>query len=200
MSALAHKVVASLPPTATTDGEHRVLRVLADHVNGKTGLLWPSTYRLRQCTGFTKRTIERALEKFERMGVVVPVHRRPNGDQVYGFAGLFNRELLKTGGKAVDGASQGSLFVDPTIPNRDPVRHETAAKLGQVNGFEQRSGSDQVLDQETKAEGAGAPVPKLHFESADSRPPTPNPLEQLRALKARLDATPRPAPRRRLRA
>jgi hypothetical protein len=199
VSALAHKLVAALAPSATTDGEHRVLRVLADHVNGKTGLCWPSIHRLRQRTGFTARTIERALEKFQQQRVIVEVHRRPNGDRVFGFVALL-KNPWKSCGKPVDGPSQRSLNWDPTIANSDPVRHETGPNPEALNEFQPRSGSDQVLDQETREEGADAPVPNVHFESADSPPPTPNYLDKLRQLKAHLDATPRPARRRRFRA
>jgi hypothetical protein len=164
VSWLAHDAIAALPPGATTDGEHRILRSLADCVNRRSGLLWPAIGYLHTKTGYKPRYITLCLRRFEERGWLAGVGRRGRVT-VYDFALL--KTLSKTRGKPVEDAHQRSLPYAPAIAEQDPGCTISAVSDTPVETSRSDPGMNRELNQERRAERRGAPptpLDRIRFE------------------------------------
>lgn len=170
MSHQAHRFVAGLPADATTDGEQRTLRALADHHNHRSGLLYPSLGTMTKRTGFPARTLRRHYAKFIAEGWLAVLDQRR---QVMAFPSLL-KTPWKGCGKRVDGRPGGSAEVAPGIPHADPV----GPLLALCDAPVETCGPDQDLNRDLKrerTEGAGAP-------------PTLDDVRRFQAVKAGLES------------
>lgn len=150
----AHQFVASLPPAATTDGEQRTLRALADFHWHRSGLIYPNVSTLTGRTGFDARTLRRHLTKFQEQGWLVLLDRRR---QVFAFPSLL-KTPWKTCGKPVEALPGGSAAKQPPICEADPG----GPLLALCDAPTDTCGADQDLYKDPNRvqneEGAAAPA------------------------------------------
>jgi hypothetical protein len=81
MSLRALTSVLDFMPDAATTKARLVAVAVADTVNDDTGYGWPSIDTLARRTGMSRRTVFRALDELEEMGVLTRVDRYEGGRQ-----------------------------------------------------------------------------------------------------------------------
>lgn len=110
MSLSAYKWAKTVPGLSGTSKS--ILIYLADRFNDAKGYAWPSLQRMTIDTGWSKRTIQRALASLQAEGLVVVCHQFYEYDGSYGP----NRYYLPSQGECPAGGTRftirGSFDVD----------------------------------------------------------------------------------------
>jgi hypothetical protein len=210
-------------PTRIADGEFRILQYIAWDARPDGRRQYVTPRKLAENAGFPIATINLALRRFAERGWMTVL--REDG-RVVDWQLTIERDdllksLLKSCGNPVENSSGGVMqdreIEDAGSPDRDPasqqigVNEKTYRGLAVLSVF---SPSSFRLKEEEKAALRAAPSPNLHSENADPEPPAPTDADappqpstdelsiddvraRLATLKARLEATPPPARRRR---